>query len=432
VVDWSYDLCTEHERRLWAQLSVFSGGFDLTAAETVCAGEGVAREEILDLGAGLVHKSIVVAGHCAHQTRYRLLETIRQYGLHRLSDLGQNTSLRRRHRDYYHAMAAQAAADWYGPREVGRMAQLREELPNLRVALDHCITQPGQAGSGLEIAVNLTRTRCWFFNSTLGEGRHWLGRALALYPPRPDPLRIGATALRAWIALCQGDRHAADKFLAECRDLARQFTDDVVPAVLYIEGAHALLVRGDAQAIPLLARARDRFRDCGETGDAHMTTMLWAMAAAFLGDHDTAVAAGDRYLTDAEASGADWAYSWALWGRGLTEARHGDPERAAVLLRDSLRRQRDIEDSWGPVWGVEVLAWTIAATGRHEQAARLLGAAHRLRQSTGVTLTGLRPFHDAHAEADRVVRHTLGARAYATAFDVGACAEDAIGLALDG
>ncbi|MFC4895496.1 BTAD domain-containing putative transcriptional regulator [Streptosporangium amethystogenes subsp. fukuiense] len=429
VVGWSHDLCTEHERLLWARLSVFSGGFDLEAAESVCSGAGIDRHDVIDVLASLAHKSILVVSTRGGRTRYSLLETIRQYGRQRLVDLGQETAVRRRHRDHYRSTVARAAADWCGPREVEWLSRLRQELPNLRTALDFCVTEPGEARSGLEITANLTRTRFWFFSSTIGEGRHWLERGLALSPRPPDPLQIGAVALAAWIALCQGDRRGAEEFLTRCRRLTSRFPDGDAPAtVTYVEGAHVLLIHGDPRSIPLLARARDRFLADGATGDAHMATMLWAMACAFLGDRDTAVAAGDAYLADAEALGGAWAYSWALWGLGLAELRHGDPVRAAALFRDSLRRQYDIDDRWGPVWGLEALAWAIAATGRHDHAAELLGAAHRLRRTTGVALIGLRPFHDAHAEAGHLVRHALGTRAYTAAFERGARRENVIGL----
>lgn len=420
VVGWSHDLCTEHERLLWARLSVFSGGFDLEAAEAVCSGAGIDRHDVIDVLTGLAHKSILVVGSRSGRTRYSLLETIRQYGRQRLADLGQDGAVRRRHRDHYRSTVARAAADWCGPREVEWLARLRQELPNLRAALDFCVTEPGEAQIGLEITANLTRTRFWFFSSTIGEGRHWLERGLALSLCPPPP----AVALVAWIALCQGDERGAEQFLARCR---RPTVSAAV--VVYVEGAHALLVHADPRSISLLAEARDRFLTDGATGDAHMATMLWAMACAFLGDRETALAAGDAYLADAEALGGTWAHSWALWGVGLAELRHGDLVRAAALFRDSLRRQYDIDDRWGPVWGLETLAWTIAAAGRHDHAAELLGAAHRLRRTTGVALIGLRPFHDAHAEADRLVRNALGARAYATAFERGASASDVIGLA---
>jgi predicted ATPase/DNA-binding SARP family transcriptional activator len=157
VVDWSHDLCSEPEQLLWARLSVFSGGFDLAAAEAVCAGDGIAGEDVLDILSSLVHKSILAASNHGNRTRYRLLETIRQYGQQQLNDLGQGPALRRAHRDYYQDMTIRAAAQWCGSREIEWMYQLRQELPNLRVALDFCLTQPDQAQAGLEIAANLTR-----------------------------------------------------------------------------------------------------------------------------------------------------------------------------------------------------------------------------------------------------------------------------------
>ncbi|GLW05273.1 SARP family transcriptional regulator [Microtetraspora sp. NBRC 13810] len=462
VVDWSHELCTEQEQWLWARLSVFAGGFDLTAAEVVCSGDGIDRNDVIDLLAGLVHKSIVIARTGAGRSRYRLLETIRQYGGRRLHGLGQDAALRHRHRDHYQGLAAGAAADWCGPREGEWLSRLRRELPNLRAAMDFCVTWEGQARSGLEIAVNLTRAQCWFFCGTPAEGRHWLERTLAAQPRSPDALRASGAALVTWIALSQGDRRAADVFLADCRDLADRLPGDnlattgaatgatgagtgtgvgtgtavsaaveagtSVATVTLGEGAHAMLAEGDPRAIELLARARDRFRLEGEVGDHHLSTLLWAMAAAFLGDRDTALAAGREYLAEAEAHQAAWAISWALWGLGLAELRHGDPHRAARLFRDSVRRQRDLDDRWSPTWGVEVLAWTAAATGDHDQAARLLGAAHALRRSFGVMLA--EPFHRAHLDADGLVRKALGAEAYATAFKQGAGADDPIALAL--
>ncbi|MFE7901492.1 BTAD domain-containing putative transcriptional regulator [Streptomyces sp. NPDC057424] len=444
VVDWSHGLCTEGERLLWSRLSVFSGGFDLEAAESVCAGEGVAREDVLDLLAGLVDKSIVVVNSSGDRARYSLLETIRQYGQQRLREEGGTTRLRVRHSEFYRLTAVRAGHAWCGPREVDWLIRLRTELPNLRTALDHCASRHDLAVAGVEIAVNLARTRCWFFSSTLGEGRHWLERLLATEPGGPHApgardaaavavpggaptLIAGALAMKAWIALCQGDNPAAETFLTECRAVALELPDGPSTApVTYIEGAHAMLVRGDPAARPLLAEARDRFRAAGQAGDAHMATMLWAMAEAFFGTRVSASAARDVYVAEAEASGAEWARTWAQWCTGLVELRHGEAERALPPLQEALARQQAIGDSWGPVWGLETLAWAVAATGDSTRAAWLLGAAHRMRQDTGVALIGLRPFHEAHLAAERRVRTFLDAEEYAAAWSRGASAEDAL------
>ncbi|MFI1031303.1 AfsR/SARP family transcriptional regulator [Streptomyces sp. NPDC020951] len=433
VVDWSHDLCDERERRLWAGASVFSGGFDLAAAEAVCPGEDTTREDIVDVLAALAHKSVLTVGTAGPRARYQMLETLRQYGQRRLQERGRDTPLRRRHCAYYGNMTTRAATQWCGPDEVAWLTRLRLESPNLRAALDFCVTGKGDATAALEIAANLTRTRYWFFSSSLGEGRHWLTRALELAPQAPVPLRVGCLALTAWIALCQGDQPAAEHFLAEAVKLSSGRVDDEAQAVLsHMEGAVAFLVHRDVRAIELLAQARERFRAGGQVGDAHMSTMLWAMATAFLGEREPALAASRAYTTEANAHGADWAHSWALWTMGFTELRHGDPHRAAGLFRDSLRRQRAIGDRWGPVWGVEAIAWAVAATGDHGRAARLIGAAGRLLRTTGVALTGLRPFHDVHIEAERLVRRALGERAYTAAFAEGAGTRDPIRLALGG
>ncbi|MFL9658208.1 BTAD domain-containing putative transcriptional regulator [Streptomyces sp. PB17] len=429
VIDWSHTLCTPRERLLWARLSVFSGGFDLSAAEAVCAGEGVEREEILDLLAALVNKSLVAVDSTGPRARYGMLETIRQYGLERLGELTRQTGLRIRHGAHYRAMTLRAGAEWCGPDEVDWLLRLREELPNLRTALDFCATRPEHVGTAVAIAVDLARTRCWFFSSVLGEGRYWLERLLAAAPALPPDLTVGALAMKVWIALCQGDNPAAERFLAECRAQAAGSDGPAMAPFTFIEGAHALLVDGTSASIPLLAAAREQFLRDGRRGDAHMATMMWAMAEAFLGDPVSARAAAGEYTAEAEAGRAPWARTWARWCAGLVELRHGDPAAALAPLRDALARQNSFGDNWGPVWGVETLAWAVAETDRYTDAARLLGAAHRLRQDTGVALTGLRPFHDAHAAAERRVRAALTTQEYARARAYGA-AENSVLLAL--
>ncbi|MGW2171866.1 BTAD domain-containing putative transcriptional regulator [Streptomyces sp. NPDC001705] len=420
VIDWSHTLCTPQERLLWARLSVFSGGFDLPAAETVCEGEGIEREEVLNLLAALVDKSLVAVNSTGPRARYSMLETIRQYGLERLHEQTHHTSLRIRHSAHYRAMALRAGTDWCGPHEVDWLLRLRDELPNLRSALDFCATRPEHAGTAAQIAVDLARTRCWFFNSVLGEGRYWLERLLASRPVLPPGLKTGAVAMKAWIALCQGDNPAAERFLAECRDEAEDSERSTAAPLTFIEGAHALLVDSAPESIPRLATAREQFQRAGQRGDAHMATMMWAMAEAFLGDSTSARAASREYTAEAEASGAQWAGSWACWCAGLVELRHGNPAESLAPLRHALAQQTSFGDNWGPVWGVETLAWAVADMNRHADAARLLGAAHRLRQDTGVALTGLRPFHDAHTAAERGVRAALSAQEYAEAWAYGA------------
>ncbi len=428
VVDWSHELCTEWERLVWARLSVFAGGFDLEAAEAVCGGEGLAPHAVLDGLGGLVRKSILTADTGGVRTRYLVLETLRQYGRERLGELGKETALRERHRDHYLDVAARAAREWCGPGGAEWLALLREELPNLRAALEFCLTEPGEAEAGLRLALDLSRVHAWLFTGTPGEGRHWLESALAAGPPEPSEPRATAAAFVTWLALCQGDRASADAYLNPCRELAGP-VPEAATAALAAEGAHALLALGDPEAIPLLARARKLFHHEGRTGEAHWITLLWTMAAAFLGDRATALHAGEEYLAEAEGFQGSWTRSWALWGAGFTQMCHGDRDRATALLRDAIRLQQELGDTWSPTWGVELLAWNIAGTGDFLRAARLLGAAHRLQQSFGVVLYG--PFRQAHQTAEQHVRRALG-DGYAAAFDQGTASPDPVRLALEG
>ncbi|MBQ1091483.1 BTAD domain-containing putative transcriptional regulator [Streptomyces sp. B93] len=436
VMDWSHSLCTPGERLLWERLSVFIGDFDLPAAESVCAGDGIAPGDVLDLLGGLVHKSLVMAesvptaGRSGNTTRYRLLETIRQYGAERLRARGDATALLVRHSDYYRALVGRAAAEWFGPAEVEWLVRLCRELPNLRSALDFCRDHPGRAAVGAAIAADLTRARSWFVSATLGEARGWLEDLSALLDgddPALAELTVSMAALKAFVAVIQGDHPAARAVLDACRTGPGA---SKAPPVLYVEGVYALLAPGDPDCVGQLARAVAELRAAGQPGDAHMATMFWAMAAAFLGDREEARTASRAYLAEAETSGAEWAHTWARWCTALTELLHGEPSRGLLPLCDALVRQRAIDDNWGPAWMLETLAWTLGALGEHRGAAVVLGAAHRHRRITGAEIDRLRPFAVLHTRTRTVVRERLGERAYTEAWRRGEATEDGYALAL--
>ncbi|WP_369037793.1 BTAD domain-containing putative transcriptional regulator [Streptomyces adonidis] len=453
VLDWSHSLCTPGERLLWARLSVFVGGFDLRAAEAVCTGEGIAREDVLDLVDGLVHKSVVTVEHqrgtgsgggTGHRTvRYRLLETIRQYGTDRLRAMCDDTRLRIRHSEYYRSLTTRAAAEWCGPDEVGWLVGLRQELPNFRSALDFCRLHPdrAQALPGTEIAIDLMRSRCWFFASTLGEARHWVDTLAARLDPAPDePVAVMAATVSAFIATLQGDHAAAAiRIAAVCPTESTESSEstestegesDGPPPITYIKGVRGLLMRSDPACVRQLALAREGLIAAGLTGDAHMATMFWSLAATFLGEAAEARAVCDLYVAEAEAARAGWAITWSLWTTGLTELLHGDPARALMPLCDALVRQHSVGDNWGPAWTLETLGWTIGALGHHTDAVVVLGTAHGYRRVTGAELTGLRPVAALHDRTTTAVREHLAAPAYTAAWERGVGAEDGIALAL--
>ena len=124
-IEWSYELCSAAERLLWARLSVFAGGFELDAAEGICADDRLAAEKVLELLAALADKSVLIAEHLDAGVRYRLPETLREFGQERLRHAGEETALRRRHRDWHEQLAARADTGWLSPQMAAWEAAVR-------------------------------------------------------------------------------------------------------------------------------------------------------------------------------------------------------------------------------------------------------------------------------------------------------------------
>jgi predicted ATPase/class 3 adenylate cyclase len=135
AIDWSYDLLSEPERRLLARLAVFAGGCTLEAAEAVCSDDPIAAHEVFELLASLVARSLVVADDTGPETRYRLLETIRQYGEERLAEAGDTDRLRRRHAEYFIEFVRVVRGHVFGPAQIEWAARLAREHDNLLTAM---------------------------------------------------------------------------------------------------------------------------------------------------------------------------------------------------------------------------------------------------------------------------------------------------------
>ncbi len=177
AMDWSYDLLSEPERRLWHRLSVFAGGWTLEAAEAVCAGVGFDVADVLDRLTSLVDKSLVNVEAPDGEARYRLLETIRQYGLKKLERSGQAAVVRRQHLQWFVGLAERAEAELTGPDQGIWLERLETEYDNLWAVLEWSQTEAQGAEAGLRLAAALWRF--WLVHGHLREGRRWLEAVLA-------------------------------------------------------------------------------------------------------------------------------------------------------------------------------------------------------------------------------------------------------------
>jgi predicted ATPase len=198
TIAWSFDLLTEAERKLFRRLSVFVGGCTLEAVEAVCGGEGVASAEILNLLTQLLDKSLLLVEQQRGDTRYRLLETIREYGEEKLREWGEEELFRRRHRDWFLMLAEAQEPELqrfsYTMEQRGRLDQLEAEHENLRAALAWCRTESD--GSPQELRLAAALVEFWCVRGYYGEGLQWLEEALA------RPYARTRTAARAMALSC--------------------------------------------------------------------------------------------------------------------------------------------------------------------------------------------------------------------------------------
>ena len=411
MIDWSYELCSQPERLLWARLSVFAAGCDLAGAEQVCAGDRIPADDIVPLLVGLVDKSIVAHGMKPAVDRYQLLETLRQYGLELLTKEGEYVSVRRRHRDYYRRLFARAEQEWFGPHQMEWISRLRPELAELRSALDFCATEPGEARAGMAIAASLWSHRlAWV---SLEEGRYWLDRFLAL-DREPTSTRAKALWVAGWLRLLQGELTGGQRMLDECRHLATRIGDKTAVAFAdQYTGLEALFAGDYARAEPLLQQAIRLHRDREDVGHAWVALFQLAMTAVF-GDRPRAAELAQRCLDLADEHDAEWSHSYGLWIVGMDQLRRGEAPAAAASFQDSLRLKRACNDRLGMAQCLEGLAWATAASGRHQHAARLLGAADMVWRLIGSSLAGLGHIATGHAQCASTLTESLGAQAYST------------------
>ncbi|MGA4987446.1 ATP-binding protein [Nonomuraea bangladeshensis] len=425
LIDWSHALCTEQERLLWSRLSVFSGGLDLEAAEQVCSGGGIPPEDVMDLVGGLVDKSVLAREEHRQSVRYRLLETIRQYGRERLRESGEEAELRARHRAYFRDLALRARRGWYGPDQVAWFARLRADHGNLRTALDSALPS-GSPGSspyapgpdGLRDGLVLTTALCfyWIAAGALREGRVWLARLLAA-APEPTPERAEALCVQARLAVLQSDFEEADTLLRECRELGDALPDPPPAApVAYVAGLAALMRHDLREAVTLLGEAADGHRAAGEESGVVNALMYLATAHGLLGDDEQAIDRFKECLARCEARHEHWFRSYTLWMFGIETWRQGDPARAIEMEREAIRLKQPFDDRLGVALCVEALAW-MTADASAERAATLLGASQESWRAFGGPLFGyLEGYHEA---AEAAAREHLGARGFAAAFRKG-------------
>ncbi|NBE98392.1 LuxR family transcriptional regulator [Nonomuraea sp. KC401] len=415
TTDWSYGLCSPGEQRLWARLSMFPAGVDLDTAESVCSGDGIDAADVLDLLAGLVDKSVVCCERRGSGLRYRMLESLRAYGGERLASSDKDL-LRGRYVDHYGDLVRNSRIDRLVPDQLERYRRLQAELPNVRVALEACLSRPPLARAGLDIASTLW---CfWLLAGSLIEGRYWLERGLGLVP-EPGGIRATALWVDSMLALRQGDLMRALPRLEECLDLARRPGNEaVLPYAIRTAGVAAFSSGDHERGLSLLRESLALHR-AGENLDGVMLNLYYAAAYGSVGHPGQAAEFGEELLDMSEKHHAQVSRAYAQLALGVVRWNLGDCRRAEALVTSAAVFTGAVDDRWCLTQCLEVLAWIAGARQDHWRAAGLMGAAHALWQAMGASPERLWYHAAGHERCREQARGALGGRAFATAFRQG-------------
>lgn len=423
-IDWSHELCTPRERELWSRLSVFDGGFEMDAVEGVCLGDLPDRlhgndlhgDDLLDTLASLVDKSILISEQRGTVVRFRILETIREYGRERLEEAGGGEVLRRRHRDWYAELAVRAEAEWIGPRQLEWIDRLCSEQPNVRAALDFCLDDPEAGEIGLRTADAMFQF--WLSRGQYGEGRRWLDRLLAAQGGRPTLERVRALYDASVLVGMQGDVPVGIELVQEAIELAGRRGDEESRAfATCAEGRLALRSGRLADAHAAFEDAATTFRSLDNLLMEITALQGLAMASGLLGVTDQALSACERVLALTEPRGESLCRARALWTLGLVLWDMGDDNaRAEGLVREGLHHTRMASDAVSAGWCLQILAWIAATERRWERAAVLMGATEVLRRGLAGPTVIVPTLLGRHDELERRTRQALGVRGYDAAF----------------
>jgi predicted ATPase/DNA-binding SARP family transcriptional activator len=409
TMEWSYGLLGTREQVLLRRLAVFAGSFSLDAAEAVCVGDPLDAEDILDGVTGLVDRSLITMIAGDGIARYRMLETVRQYGVERLREAGEAEQVEERHARYFLGVIEAAAPLLFGgEHEAGLLTRLAADNDNLRAATAWTVRTEGHGDLALRFASGLF----WYwYGSTMGfgaglfrEGRRFIREALAkTQRAGGDPaLRGHALASLGLVGLAQGDYQDATIAFDESLALLRTHGDQA--SVIFvltkysatrlmlgeIDPAWAMLEEAYAAVEPirpysmlhsfvyswrgLAARARGEFAEARRMHEANLRV-------GAIMKHRTVIGHGHAFL-------------------GGVALQDGNPDEAFTHFCEALPYHLDLGDGWGVALDIEGLSACAAHRGRHADAARLMGAVDALRERSAVAL----PATDA---ADRARRTEL-------------------------
>lgn len=383
LIDWSYNLLDDRERHLLRRLSVFAGGWTLPAAEAVCASSGDDCD-VLDALAGLVGKSLVVAEPHQGHTRYRLLETVRQYSRDRLDETGERETVQQRHRRFFLALAEEADTHLFGPAQAQWMDTLQADHDNLRCAQDACIADQTCGQDALLLAAALRPF--WIRRGFYREGLQRAAAALAHSEGEGDtPRRADVLYAAGILARQMGDYAQAEAFLERGALVCRALGCHKRMAATVSSLGHLASTGGDfVRARDLYAESLTLNRAIGSTLNAAYSLVSLGQAHYRLGEYGMARAIQEEGLAAMRALETDDGIAFALGNLASVALAQEDYAAADTVLREGLALYQRMDNKMGIASALDSLAALALAQSIPRRAVRLLAACASLYQELGV------------------------------------------------
>lgn len=412
TLDWSYDLLSEEERGLLAQLSVFRGGATLEATAAVCLDGDEGRA--LDLVERLADASLLLV-RSDGETRYGVLETVRQYAAERLEGIGADEP-RRRHAEWFLALAERAEPKLSGEQQTRWFSLLELEHDNARAALTFFLEQ-GEGERALRLTVALSRF--WYVRGHLGEARRHVEEVLPSATDEDPPLLRRAQTAGASIALLQGDYAASTAFAEGALASARRAGEArFVANALSNLGAIVLAAGNEQRAAGVLEEAVTLARTVGDERITALALNNLGDLALSTGDYGRAGPLFEESLGLLRARGDTANIARSLFNLGAVALMLDDRVSAAARFRESLELAREADDQEDLAWCLEGFAALAAHAGEGERAAKLGGAAGALLRAIGADF---KPFERRlHEATEAQARSLCGASAFEEASSRGA------------
>lgn len=454
TIGWSHELCTPLERLLWARLTLLRADFDEEVAREVCTGGPLTPHEVDRALQGLVAQSVVQRDG----TRYRMLDTLREYGRMWLRELGEERAAADRHARSFLGLARRAHDGWTGPDQVSWYHTIADTHLDLCAALDHLLAHDVAGAQEMAGRVGFF----WACCGHLSEARGYAQRALDA-----GPVEGSHRTRLQWVlgvaALLQGDFATAEKYGALCTAIALYDHDDEgMLGATYLSGLTQLMNGEPAAALEAAERvlrmtetapsdgaspeprtaAADTSEAAGGSGtdfdsdpapveSAHRLRcrLITVFALTALGRLTESGRAAATLRRSCELGGEYWTRSYADYQLALIALLQGRPEDSATHARAMLAGKHRLRDSFGIALGLDILAAAIAAQGAGAQAARVYGTGHAYWRMVGHPQRGTPELGPVRETCELQARAAVGDAAYQRAFERGQADNAEVGLA---